>query len=231
MNHSAYGKPFKTIEEQRELLQSRGMTISDTTAAERWLHSIGYYRLSGYWYPHRIRNQPAGSTPVIEDHFTPGTSFEQILDLYEFDRKLKLLVLDAIERIEVAMRLRVGHTLGRRGAFAHTDPNALSTEFVGVSIPRCLPPILPGSKVRTPNGYAKFSRTRVVRKKNFPSISPVNENTVDRYRYGWSPRSSTSVASPASAKASNSGTATTSQRASDYETTPAPATAQPWRVG
>ncbi|MDV6271579.1 Abi family protein [Rhodococcus globerulus] len=99
------------------------------------MHSIGYYRLSGYWYPHRIRRQLAGSAPVIEDHFTPGTSFEQVLDLYEFDRKLKLLVLDAIERIEVAMRLRVGHTLGRRGAFAHTDPNALSTEIVAVSDP------------------------------------------------------------------------------------------------
>ncbi|MFC9838863.1 Abi family protein [Rhodococcus sp. NPDC127530] len=135
MNQSAYGKPFKTIREQRELLESRGMTVPDAAAAERWLDSVGYYRLSGYWYPFRVRSQRANSAPVIEDRFQPGTSFQQILDLYEFDRILKLLVLDAIERIEVAMRVRVGHTLGRHGAFAHTDPNVLSTEFVGVADP------------------------------------------------------------------------------------------------
>ncbi|WP_346777637.1 Abi family protein [Rhodococcus sp. HNM0563] len=139
MSRSTYGKPFKTITEQRQLLESRGMTIPDHTAAERWLSSVGYYRLSGYWYPYRVRTQAAGAPPVIGDDFQPGTSFEQIVELYDFDRKLKLLVLDAIERVEVAMRLRVGHTLGRRGAFAHTDPNMLSTEFVGVSSPSQAP--------------------------------------------------------------------------------------------
>ncbi|WP_435277860.1 Abi family protein [Rhodococcus yananensis] len=79
--------------------------------------------------------QPAGAPPVIDDNFQPGTTFEQIIELYDFDRKPKLLVLDAIERVEVAMRVRVGHTLGRHGAFAHTDPNVLSPEFVGVTSP------------------------------------------------------------------------------------------------
>lgn len=135
VSRSHYGKPFKTITEQRELLESRGMTISDPATAERWLSAIGYYRLSGYWYPYRVRIHAAGAAPVIGDHFRPGTSFERITELYDFDRKLKLLVLDAIERVEVAMRLRVGHTLGRRGAFAHTDPSQLSSEFVGVTNP------------------------------------------------------------------------------------------------
>lgn len=111
------------------------MTVSDPAAAERWLNSVGYYRLSGYWYPYRVRRQPAGGPPVIDDNFQAGTSFEQIIELYDFDRKLKLLVLDAIERVEVAMRVRVGHTLGRHGAFAHTDPNALSSVYVGVTSP------------------------------------------------------------------------------------------------
>ncbi|HEY9417825.1 MAG TPA: Abi family protein [Pseudonocardia sp.] len=135
MSRSAYGKPFKTITQQRQLLESRGMTVSDPASAERWLNSVGYYRLSGYWYPYRVRRQPAGAPPVIDDNFQPGTTFEQIIELYDFDRKLKLLVLDAIERVEVAMRVRVGHTLGRHGAFAHTDPNVLSPEFVGVTSP------------------------------------------------------------------------------------------------
>ncbi|HEY5858569.1 MAG TPA: Abi family protein [Aldersonia sp.] len=135
MTRSAYGKPFKTIPEQRQLLESRGITVPDPAAAERWLNSVGYYRLSGYWYPYRVRHRPAGGAPIVDDTFQPGTSFEQVVALYDFDRRLKLLVLDAIERVEVAMRLRVGQTLGRHGAFAHTDPNVLSTEFVGVSSP------------------------------------------------------------------------------------------------
>lgn len=134
-----YGKPFKTITQQRQLLESRGMTVSDTAAAERWLSAVGYYRLSGYWYPYRVRRQIVGAPAVIDDDFEPGTTFEQIVELYDFDRKLKLLVLDAIERVEVAMRVHVGHALGQHGAFAHTDPDILSPEFVRVHSP-ALPP-------------------------------------------------------------------------------------------
>lgn len=135
VSRSVYTKPFKAIREQRELLESRGMTMSDTTDAERWLNAVGYYRLSGYWYPYRVRTRPPSGPPVIEDAFQPGTSFERVLELYDFDRKLKLLALDAIERIEVVMRMRIGHTLGRHGAFAHTDPAALSAEFTGIATP------------------------------------------------------------------------------------------------
>lgn len=133
MSNFVYGKPFKTIPEQRELLESRAMAIADATSTEQWLNSVGYYRLSGYWYPYRIRSQSAGAPPVITDNFQAGTSFGQVIKLYNFDRELKLLVLDAIERIEVTMRVRVGHTLGRHGAFAHTDPNVLSPDFTGTS--------------------------------------------------------------------------------------------------
>lgn len=135
VSRSVYAKPFKTIAQQRQLLETRGMAVADPATAERWLNAVGYYRLSGYWYPYRVRRQPAGGPPVIDDTFQPGTSFERIIELYDFDRKLKLLVLDAIERIEVAMRVRVGHTLGKHGAFAHTDPSVLSPKFVGTTHP------------------------------------------------------------------------------------------------
>ncbi|MFV9454368.1 hypothetical protein ACNJ7E_13005 [Rhodococcus sp. NM-2] len=49
MSQPAYCKPFKTIPQQRQLLESRGMTIVDPAAAEQWLDTVGYYRLSGYW--------------------------------------------------------------------------------------------------------------------------------------------------------------------------------------
>jgi abortive infection bacteriophage resistance protein len=36
--------------------------------------------------------------------FLDGMSFDDVLDLYVFDRKLRLAVMDAVERIEVAFR-------------------------------------------------------------------------------------------------------------------------------
>nr|WP_252725414.1 Abi family protein [Acinetobacter indicus] len=55
----------------------------------------GYYRLSAYWYPYRIR-----SGNNVLDRFKPGTSFEKIVQLYEFDTELRLQIFGAIEIIE-----------------------------------------------------------------------------------------------------------------------------------
>lgn len=127
-----YTKPHLTVDEQVELLRSRRLVIDDRQAAARWLRMVGYYRLSGYWYPYRqLRpgSEHSAGQPIREDHFVDGTTFEQITDLYEFDRRLKLLALEAVERIEISMRFRVGYTLGRRGAFAHLDPANLDASF------------------------------------------------------------------------------------------------------
>jgi len=123
---TTYTKPHLTVPEQVQLLSSRGMTIPDRSSAEHWLGVVGYYRLSGYWYPYRVR-QPGSSDRA--DQFTPGTSLDQVVALYDFDRRLKLLVVDALERVEIAMRFRVGYALGRRGAYAHLSPTNLDGAF------------------------------------------------------------------------------------------------------
>lgn len=124
----AYAKPHLTMSQQVELLRSRGMIIPDADAATYWLGVVGYYRLSGYWYPYRAADG-AGDDVHRGDRFLAGTSFDQIIALYDFDRHLKLLVLEAIERFEIAMRVRVGHTLGAHGAYAHLDPSLLDGRF------------------------------------------------------------------------------------------------------
>ncbi|UGT48860.1 Abi family protein [Nocardia asteroides] len=97
--------------------------------------AIGYYRLSGYWYI--FREHAADYGPIREhdalrgDFFVDGTTFDQVVDLYEFDRRLRLIVLDGIERVEVALRMRLGYVLGETGAFAHLDPAALEPSFTG----------------------------------------------------------------------------------------------------
>lgn len=54
--------------------------------------------------------------------FARNSSFEQILQLYEFDRELRLLCLDAIERVEVALRAAIVDTVAVKfGPHFYTD--------------------------------------------------------------------------------------------------------------
>ena len=93
-----YAKPALPIAAQIAKLESEGMIIADRVAAEHCLQHISYYRLSAYWLPFEHPKTHAGP------RFKPGTTLEGVMALYEFDRKLRLLVLDAIERVEVAVR-------------------------------------------------------------------------------------------------------------------------------
>lgn len=116
----AYEKPALTFEEQLGLLESRGMLFSDRKSAIAALRRISYYRLSAYWHPAK---RPDNS-------FVPGSSFEQVLALYEFDRRLRLLALDAIERVEVQLRTAITYHLGHRyGAFGHTEASNFEHPF------------------------------------------------------------------------------------------------------
>ena len=78
------------------------MIIFDRQVAQSYLEKIGYYRLSGYWYPYRISRRTA-RLQLVGDDFRPNTKFSEVVDLYVFDKKLRLLMMDAIERIEIAL--------------------------------------------------------------------------------------------------------------------------------
>ena len=95
-----FDKPALSIAEQLDLLRVRGLAVPDLEKAAHYLKYIGYYRLSGYALPLTFKNNPTKPS----HNFKPGTSFDDILNLYMFDRELRLLVMDAIERIEVAFR-------------------------------------------------------------------------------------------------------------------------------
>lgn len=94
-----YQKPALSYSQQINLLKSRGLIIKNTQKAKHYLENIGYYRLSGYMYPF-LDNIP--------NHiFKKGTSFDDIINLYKFDRELRLLVFSTIEKIEVSVRAHI----------------------------------------------------------------------------------------------------------------------------
>ncbi|MGE9267872.1 MAG: Abi family protein [Verrucomicrobiales bacterium] len=96
-------KPAITLQEQVQRLRDCGLRITDHSAALTALENIGYYRLSAYTYPFR--------EGTSRDSFKPETTLEQIIRVYDFDRELRLLVTDALERVEIGIRSRlVNHT-------------------------------------------------------------------------------------------------------------------------
>ncbi|MBT0566891.1 Abi family protein [Williamsia sp. CHRR-6] len=119
-------KPFLSLDDQLARIKGRGMTVDDADEARRWLAAVGYYRLSGYWYPFRVRD-PA--TLVRSDRFLTDSSFTEVIGLYEFDRHLKTLILSGMERVEVAMRSQIGYTLGAYDPQAYRNSALFRSTF------------------------------------------------------------------------------------------------------
>lgn len=135
----AYDKPWLSYEEQLEKLKSRGMIVTNEDAALNYLKRIGYYRLSGYWYAFRQLSEIASPlqdkkgkpkiTKLALDDFKDGTKFSDATELYVFDKRLRLLVMDALGRIEVALRVDISHTLGKTNPFAYNLPEMFHSSF------------------------------------------------------------------------------------------------------
>ncbi len=84
--------------------------------AAHYLSNISYYRLRAYTYPFQDNTQP--------DHFfIKAISFDDIVQLYVFDRQLRLLIFDAIEKIEVSLRTKIIYFYALQyGSHWHLDP-------------------------------------------------------------------------------------------------------------
>lgn len=96
----AFDKKALTLIEQIELLQKRGLIINDKQLANDCLKNISYYRLSAYWYTFL-------EIPQHKHIFKPNIDFNKVINTYRFDRDLRLLIFNEIERIEVALRSKL----------------------------------------------------------------------------------------------------------------------------
>jgi len=110
-----YNKPFLSIDEQLKQLKSRGMKFENYDIAKHYFRHLNYYRLSAYWLPYE------------QDHtthtFKKNTYFEEVLRDYTFDRELRLLILYAIEHIEVSIKTQMAYVLSKNyGSHAILKP-------------------------------------------------------------------------------------------------------------
>ncbi len=118
----SFNKPFLNLDDQIKQLKARGMNFHDEVKAKHYLGNLNYYRLGGYWL-------------LFEDNhsthtFKNNVYFEDVLNLYIFDRELRLLLLDAIERIEVSVRSKLAYHLADAfGSHVHLNKSAFTSEY------------------------------------------------------------------------------------------------------
>ena len=111
-----YPKQILTIEQQVQSYVDAGMKITSQEDVEKALKSIGFYRLRGYSF--QLYDNAAKK-------YIPGTKFENIIKLYQFDQELSSLVFSMISKIEVALRVRLVEAL-----LIHEEPLVLQDSSI-----------------------------------------------------------------------------------------------------
>ena len=123
MSKTNYKKQPLSFQEQLNQLKKRGLIIESDDKALHLLKHLSYYRLSGYWYT--LLQEPK------KNHiFKPSSTFNQAFNLYCFDRELRLLILNQIEKIEIAVRSIVSYECSKEwGTFWLSEKNNFKNEF------------------------------------------------------------------------------------------------------
>ncbi len=120
---NTFTKPAITVSQQIQLLKERRLNIKDEERAALFLEAVSFFRLTPYMRPFQ---QPGDN----QHRFKADACFRQISQLYDFDRRLRLLVMDAIERVEVATRAHISNHMGPKyGAHWYLDKKLFKTGY------------------------------------------------------------------------------------------------------
>jgi len=92
-----------TYDDQLSLLESRGLIAENRPKALFLLENISYYRLSAYWYPLQVDRQ--------NHQFRQGSRFTTAFQYYCFDKELRKLVSNELEKIEISVRAKMIYIL------------------------------------------------------------------------------------------------------------------------
>ena len=161
-----FTKPALPISSQLAKLKARGLLVTDDRDAEHCLRYVGYYRLSAYALCFQ-------NTKLATKPFRAGANFDQVMELCRFDCDLRLLVLDAIERAEVALRSVLNNEMSaRHGAHWYMDAKHFTPRFdharfiADIEHELCIetpsrPPARPHQEVFINHYYTKYGEPRL----------------------------------------------------------------------
>lgn len=94
-----YEKKPLTIDEHVEILKERKLNVENIDRVKKYLTNVGYYRLTGYMYHLQVNDGT--------HEFKEGISFDDVLSHYHFDKKLRSIFTEYLERIEVSLRAKL----------------------------------------------------------------------------------------------------------------------------
>lgn len=108
-----YLKEPLSVWEQINLLKDRWLSFSNENYAKKFLGNVSYYRLSAYT---RVFFQRNDEGELIKDEewkeiFIDGVTFKDITELYNFDEHLRILLLEALENLEVSFKTVIINTM------------------------------------------------------------------------------------------------------------------------
>lgn len=106
-------KIFRDTRTQIGILKSRGLTIKNKSYAKQLIRKVNYYNLiNGYKDPFLQSN-------TAYEKYLVGSTIEEIYALYEFDRKLRILTLEHILKIEKEIKSLISYSFSK--SYGHKD--------------------------------------------------------------------------------------------------------------
>lgn len=129
-----YSKPHLTLDQQLQLLADRGLDIDDWELRKADLAAIGYYRLAAYLYPfRRLKPSKLRTTDwnFRFDEFEDGARFGDAIALYDFDCRLRRLLFDGLEKLEVSLRSQIANVAGEVDTHIHLRRELLDPRECG----------------------------------------------------------------------------------------------------
>lgn len=106
-------KTFKTIDEQIEILKSKGLKIDDIDYAKTILLRENYFFISGY--RHLFLKSPK------DRMFIPGTDFKELYALFSFDRQIRNIFFKNILIVENNAKSIFSYQLSRKYGIKEKD--------------------------------------------------------------------------------------------------------------
>lgn len=102
-------KSPKTFDEQMKIIKEKGFIIDDEESCIEFLKQANYYRVAAYFLPFRKR----------DGKYFSDINFQRIKRIYEFDSRLRGVLFNCIEKIELYLRTQLayysGHNHGALG--------------------------------------------------------------------------------------------------------------------
>ena len=106
-------KEFKTLDEQIEILKSRGLVINDIDKTEELLLRENYFFINGYRHIFMKNHK--------EDSFIPGTTFEELYAVFQFDRSFRNVLFKNLLIVENNLKSIFAYKLSKKYGIREKD--------------------------------------------------------------------------------------------------------------